>query len=82
MRRALVYEEGSLIKTRDPRTSITKDTAEILVDGEAGYRDAKGLHAHAHAEPCEEREALQRTPAPISAGIRLRLNWTRCSAPW
>jgi len=37
---ALVYEEGSLIK-RAIRDLYNKDTAEILVDGEAGYRDAK-----------------------------------------
>ena len=37
---ALVYEEGSLIK-RAIRDLYNKDTSEILVDGEAGYRDAK-----------------------------------------
>jgi ribonuclease E len=37
---ALVYEEGSLIK-RAIRDLYNKDTADILVDGEAGYRDAK-----------------------------------------
>ena len=37
---ALVYEEGSLIK-RAIRDLYNKDTAEILVDGEGGYRDAK-----------------------------------------
>ncbi len=37
---ALVYEEGSLIK-RAIRDLYNKDTAEILVEGDAGYRDAK-----------------------------------------
>jgi ribonuclease E len=37
---ALVYEEGSLIK-RAIRDLYNKDTSEILVDGEDGYRDAK-----------------------------------------
>jgi ribonuclease E len=37
---ALVYEEGSLIK-RAIRDLYNKDTSEILVDGESGYRDAK-----------------------------------------
>jgi ribonuclease E len=37
---ALVYEEGSLIK-RAIRDLYNKDTSEIVVDGEAGYRDAK-----------------------------------------
>src|SRR5262249_14893293 len=37
---ALVYEEGSLIK-RAIHDLYNKDTSEILVDGEAGYRDAK-----------------------------------------
>ena len=37
---ALVYEEGSLIK-RAIRDLYNKDIGEVLVDGEAGYRDAK-----------------------------------------
>ena len=37
---ALVYEEGSLIK-RAIRDLYSKDISEIIVDGEAGYRDAK-----------------------------------------
>src|SRR5207237_8090961 len=37
---ALVYEEGSLIK-RAIRDLYSKDVSEIIVDGEAGYRDAK-----------------------------------------
>src|SRR5215468_6073869 len=37
---ALVYEEGSLIK-RAIRDLYNKEISEVLVDGEAGYRDAK-----------------------------------------
>jgi ribonuclease E len=37
---ALVYEEGSLIK-RAIRDLYSKDISEVVVDGEAGYRDAK-----------------------------------------
>ena len=37
---ALVYEEGSLIK-RAIRDLYSKDISEIVVDGDAGYRDAK-----------------------------------------
>jgi ribonuclease E len=37
---SLVYEEGSLIK-RAIRDLYSKDISEIIVDGEAGYRDAK-----------------------------------------
>ncbi|HMI96279.1 MAG TPA: ribonuclease E/G, partial [Micropepsaceae bacterium] len=37
---ALVYEEGSLIK-RAIRDLYSKDISEIIVDGDAGYRDAK-----------------------------------------
>jgi ribonuclease E len=37
---ALVYEEGSLIK-RVIRDLYSKDISEIVVDGDAGYRDAK-----------------------------------------
>jgi len=36
----LVYEEGSLVK-RSIRDLYDKDTGEILVQGEAGYREAK-----------------------------------------
>lgn len=37
---SLVYEEGSLIK-RAIRDLYTKDVDEIMVEGEAGYREAK-----------------------------------------
>ena len=37
---ALVYEEGSLIK-RAIRDLYNKDITEVVVDGDAGYRDAK-----------------------------------------
>ena len=37
---ALVYEEGSLIK-RSIRDLYTKDVEEVLVEGEAAYREAK-----------------------------------------
>jgi ribonuclease E len=37
---ALVYEEGNLIK-RTIRDLYGKEVSEVLVDGEAGYRDAK-----------------------------------------
>jgi ribonuclease E len=37
---ALVYEEGSLIK-RAIRDLYNKEISEVLVDGDAGYRDAK-----------------------------------------
>src|SRR5690606_32346972 len=36
----LVYEEGSLIK-RAIRDLYTKDVADVIVEGEAGYREAK-----------------------------------------
>mgnify|MGYP003694081651 CR=1 FL=1 len=55
---SLVYEEGSLIK-RSIRDLYNKDIDEVLVAGDDAYREAQGLHAHADAEPCEEREALQ-----------------------
>ena len=37
---SLVYEEGNLIK-RSIRDLYTKDVEEVVVDGEAAYRDAK-----------------------------------------
>ena len=54
----LVYEEGDLIK-RSIRDLYNKDIDEILVAGEECAPRRQGIHAHAHAEPCEERAALQ-----------------------
>ena len=39
----------------------------------------QGLHAHAHAEPCQEREALQRAAAALRAARASRPSSTRCS---
>ena len=62
----LVYEEGSLVK-RSIRDLYSKDIDEIIVAGEQRLSRGQGLHAHAHAEPCEEREALQRLAAGLHA---------------
>ena len=63
---ACVYEEGDLIK-RAIRDLYNKDVSEIVVEGEDGYRQRQRLHAHADAEPCEEREALQGARAAFPA---------------
>ena len=39
----------------------------------------QGLHAHAHAEPCEEREAVQRAGPALSAAITSKPSSMRCS---
>ena len=78
---ALVYEEGSLIK-RAIRDLYNKDTSEIVVDGEARLSRRQGLHAHADAQPCEEREALQGSAAAVSALPGRSRSSTRCSARW
>ena len=39
----------------------------------------QGIHAHAHAEPCEEREALHRTRSRSSPATASRASSTRCS---
>ena len=65
----LVYEEGSLIK-RAIRDLYAKDVEEIVVAGEAGYREAKRLHAPADAQPRQVRRALSRHPAGVRQGRR------------
>ena len=62
----LVYEEGSLVK-RSIRDLYSKDIDEIIVAGDDGYQGSARLHAHAHAEPCQEREALQGPAAAVHA---------------
>ena len=71
----LVYEEGSLAK-RSIRDLYSKDIDEIVVAGDAGLQGRQGFHAHAHAEPCQEREALQGPPADLHAlyGSRAQLD--------
>ncbi|ADM10011.1 ribonuclease E [Parvularcula bermudensis HTCC2503] len=59
----LIYEEASLIK-RAIRDLYDKDTAEILVEGEDGYREAKDfmkmlMPSHAkNVQPYREQEPL------------------------
>ena len=60
----LVYEEGSLIK-RSIRDLYSKDIDEILVGGDEGYSGSARVHAHADAEPCQEREAVPRHAADL-----------------
>ncbi len=74
----LVYEEGSLIK-RSIRDLYNKDIDEVLVAGDDGLPRSQGLHAHAHAEPCQEREALQRHASRSSPATASRASSTRCS---
>jgi ribonuclease E len=59
----LVYEEGSLIK-RSIRDLYDKDTGEVLVVGEEGYREAKDfmrmlMPSHAkNVKPYQEEQAI------------------------
>ena len=71
----LVYEEGSLVK-RSIRDLYNKDIDEVIVAGDDGLPRGQGLHAHAHAEPCEEREALPRHASRSSSryGIESQLD--------
>ena len=61
---SLVYEEGNLIK-RSIRDLYNKDVDEVVVAGDGGPPRGQGLHAHAHAEPCQEREPLRRARAAV-----------------
>ena len=62
----LVYEEGNLIK-RSIRDLYTKDMDEILVAGEAAHTGSAGLHAHALAEPGQERHQVRGARAAVRA---------------
>ena len=77
----LVYEEGSLIK-RSIRDLYSKDIDEILVAGDDGYHGSARLHAHADAEPCQEREAVPRHAADLHPLRRSRTSSTPCSSRW
>ena len=76
---ALVYEEGSLIK-RAIRDLYSKEISEIVVDGEAGYRDAKDfmrMLMPSHAKNVK----LYREPLPLFQKLPGRSrSSTRCSA--
>lgn len=60
---ALVYEEGNLVK-RSIRDLYSKDIDSVLVEGEAGYREAKDfmrmlMPSHAkNVQPYKEREPI------------------------
>ena len=47
-----------------------------------GLPRGQGLHAHAHAEPCQEREALSRHAAGASPASASRASSTPCSSRW
>ena len=71
---ALVYEEGSLIK-RSIRDLYNKDIGEIMVAGEAGYREAKDfmrMLMPSHAKMVQPH----RDPTPLfaRAGIESQLD--------
>ena len=55
---ALVYEEGSLDQAFDPRP-LQQGHRRGAGRGRRRLSRGQGLHAHADAEPCQEREALQ-----------------------
>ena len=75
---ALVYEEGSLIK-RAIRDLYNKDIDEVMVAGDDGLPRGQGLHAHAHAEPCQGGEALQGPAAAVRALRHRGSSSTPCS---
>ena len=63
-RAGLVYEEGSLIKRVDPR-SLQQGHRRSAGRRRRRLSRRQGLHAHADAEPCQEREALQGAGAAL-----------------
>ena len=60
----LVYEEGSLIK-RTIRDLYNKDIDEVCGRGRRRLPRSQGLHADDHAEPRQERAALQGRSADL-----------------
>ncbi len=66
---SLVYEEGNLIK-RSIRDLYNKDVDEIDRRRRRGAPRSQGLHAHAHAEPCQERHPTIRSPSRCSRASR------------
>ncbi len=74
----LVYEEGSLVK-RSIRDLYNKDIDEVVVAGDAAYKGSQGLHAHAHAEPCEECESSIAIRSRSSRATPSRASSMRCS---
>ncbi len=70
----LIYEEASLIK-RAIRDLYDKDISEVLVEGEAGYREAKDfmkmlMPSHAkHVQPYKER-----APIFLKNGVETQLD--------
>ena len=70
----LVYEEGSLIK-RAIRDLYSKDVDEIIVAGEAAYREAKRLHAPADADHVKAVIPYRDTqPVFAKAGVEAQLD--------
>ena len=65
----LVYEEGSLIK-RAIRDLYSKDVDEIVVAGEAGYREAKDFMRLLMPNHVKCGRALSRHPAGVRQGGR------------
>ncbi len=74
----LVYEEGSLVK-RSIRDLYNKDIDEVAGRRRGRLQGSQGLHAHAHAEPCQEREALPRQRSRSSPATASRASSTPCS---
>jgi ribonuclease E len=76
---ALVYEEGSLIK-RSIRDLYNKDIDEVLSPATTPTR-GQGLHAHADAEPCQERHrTMARARADVHPTRDRERSSTQCSA--
>ncbi|MEM9734004.1 MAG: Rne/Rng family ribonuclease [Pseudomonadota bacterium] len=70
----LVYEEGSLIK-RSIRDLYDKDTGEILVAGEAGYREAKDFMTMLMPEHAKNvKEYKDRVPLFARMGVETQLD--------
>ncbi len=73
----LVYEEGSLIK-RSIRDLYDKDIERGDRFGRSGLPRSQGLHAHADAQPCQEREALHGRAVAVRALRRGSSSSTGC----
>ena len=77
---ASVYEEGDLIK-RAIRDLYNKDVAEIVVEGEAGYRNAKDFMRMLMPTPCAATSSTTTTPFRCSSACISKPSSMRCSRP-
>lgn len=72
---SLIYEEEDLVK-RTIRDLYDKDIDEVLVEGDAGFREARDFMRMLMPSQARKVQAY-REPTPSSSGTRSRITWRR-----